>query len=77
LPIFNQGQLVGILSLENRATSGVFTNDRILILNFLCTQAAISLENARLYQQAQTYAQQVEQSQLQIVQNEKWYHWVT
>jgi PAS domain S-box-containing protein len=50
LPILNQGHLIGILYLKNRTTSGVFTSDRILILNFLCTQAAISLENARLYQ---------------------------
>ncbi|WP_322745341.1 AAA family ATPase [Nostoc sp. LEGE 12447] len=71
LPILNQGQLIGILYLNNRTASGVFTSDRILILNFLCTQAAISLKNARLYQQAQTYAQQLEQSQLQIVQGEK------
>ncbi|MEH1806908.1 trifunctional serine/threonine-protein kinase/ATP-binding protein/sensor histidine kinase [Nostoc sp.] len=49
LPILNQGRLVGILYLENHLTSGVFTSDRILVLNFLCTQAAISLENARLY----------------------------
>jgi predicted ATPase/signal transduction histidine kinase len=71
LPILNQGNLIGILYLHNCSTSGVFTSDRILILNFLCTQAAISLENARLYQQAQGYAQQLEQTQLQIVQNEK------
>ena len=62
LPILNQGKLLGILYLKNRTTSGVFTNDRILILNFLCTQAAISLENARIYQESQTYAQQLEQS---------------
>ncbi|MEH1932784.1 MAG: GAF domain-containing protein [Nostoc sp.] len=49
LPILNQGRLVGILYLENHLTSGVFTSNRILVLNFLCTQAAISLENARLY----------------------------
>ncbi|QKQ73002.1 ATP-binding sensor histidine kinase [Nostoc sp. TCL240-02] len=49
LPILSQGRLVGILYLENNLTSGVFTRDRILVLNFLCTQAAISLENARLY----------------------------
>ncbi len=71
LPILNQGNLRAILYLENRSTSGVFTDDRITILNFLCTQAAISLENARLYQQAQSYVQQLEQSQLQIVQSEK------
>jgi predicted ATPase/signal transduction histidine kinase len=71
LPILNQGYLVGILYLENQLTSAAFTQERTLILNFLCTQAAISLENAHLYQQAQDYAQQLEQSQLQIVQNEK------
>ena len=62
LPILNQGKLLGILYLKNRTAGGVFTNDRILILNFLCTQAAISLENARIYQESQTYAQQLEQS---------------
>lgn len=71
LPMINQGNLLGIVYLRNQLTSGVFTNDRILILNFLCIQAAIALENARLYQQSQTYAQQLEQSQLQIVQSEK------
>ncbi|AUT01911.1 serine/threonine protein kinase [Nostoc sp. CENA543] len=71
LPLLNQGNLIGILYLKNLLTSGVFTHDRLLIINFLCTQAAISLENARLYQQAQTYTQQLEQSQLQVVQSEK------
>jgi signal transduction histidine kinase len=64
LPLLNQGNLLGILYLKNNLTSGVFTSDRILVLNFLCTQAAISLKNARLYAQQQ-------QTQLQMVQNEK------
>ncbi|MBT9316342.1 trifunctional serine/threonine-protein kinase/ATP-binding protein/sensor histidine kinase [Leptothoe spongobia] len=71
LPLLNQGQLIGILYLKNQLTSRVFTKDRLLVLNFLCAQAAISLENARLYQQAQTYAQQLEESQLQLVHHEK------
>ena len=49
LPILSQGQLIGILYVANQGTRGVFTSDRILILNFLCTQAAISLKNAQLY----------------------------
>ncbi|MCC5609961.1 AAA family ATPase [Nostoc sp. CHAB 5834] len=52
-PIINQGRLVGILYLENRLTQGVFTSDRLSIINFLCTQAAISLENAQLYNHLQ------------------------
>ena len=71
LPILNQGHLIGILYLKNRHTIGAFTSERVEVLNFLITQAAISLENARLYKKAQEYAQQLEQSQLQVVQSEK------
>lgn len=52
LPLLHQGNLSGLLYLENQATAGVFTCDRITILNFLCSQAAISLENAKLYESA-------------------------
>jgi predicted ATPase/signal transduction histidine kinase len=71
LPILNQGHLVGILYLNNRLTSGVFTDDRIIILDFLCTQVAISLENARLYNQVQQTLTDLQQAQLKIVQSEK------
>jgi len=78
LPILNQRHLAGIIYLKNRSTSGVFTSDRIMILNFLCTQAAISLENARLYERSQDYSQQLElalqdlqQAQFQMIQSEK------
>lgn len=66
IPILQQGKLVAILYLENRVTVGAFTRDRIELLNLLCTQAAISLENARLYQQAQTDAQQLQCSLEQL-----------
>ncbi|MFN6460749.1 MAG: AAA family ATPase [Nostoc sp. DedVER02] len=71
LPILNQGHLVGILYLKNRLTSGVFTGDRIIVLDFLCTQVAISLENARLYNQVHQTLADLQQAQLQIVQSEK------
>ncbi|MEH2350465.1 MAG: AAA family ATPase [Nostoc sp.] len=48
-PILNQGKLIGILYLENNLTVGAFTRDRLEILHLLMSQAAISLENARLY----------------------------
>lgn len=51
LPILDRGDLIGVIYLKNQSTSGVFTSDRILILNFLSTQAAISLENARLFRE--------------------------
>ncbi|MEG5039457.1 MULTISPECIES: AAA family ATPase [unclassified Microcoleus] len=71
LPILNQGNLVGILYLENRITSGVFSRDRVLLLNFLSSQAAIALENARLYHQVQQTLNELQQTQMQMIQSEK------
>jgi len=51
-PILHQGKLLGILYLENNLTTGAFTSDRVELLNLLCTQAAISLENAQLYERS-------------------------
>ncbi|MHC5772414.1 MAG: AAA family ATPase [Nostoc sp.] len=70
-PIINQGHLVGILYLENSLTQGVFNSDRLSMINLLSSQAAISLENARLYQQAGQALQDLQQAHLQIVQSEK------
>lgn len=47
--IAHQGQLVGLLYLENNLTAGAFTPNRLEVLKVLSAQAAISLENARLY----------------------------
>ena len=53
LPLIKQGKLIGLLYLENTLTSHVFTADRTAVLELLAAQAAISLENARLYAQLQ------------------------
>jgi len=58
-PILRQGKLVAILYLENQITVGAFTSDRVELLNFLCAQVAISLENARLYSEVQTKQRQL------------------
>ncbi|MFM7600080.1 MAG: PAS domain S-box protein, partial [Pseudanabaena sp.] len=50
MPVLKQGKLIGVLYLENSLTIGAFTSDRLEILNLICSQAAISLENAQLYQ---------------------------
>jgi len=49
LPLMKQGVLTGALYLENNLTSHVFTPDRITVLKVLAAQAAIALENTRLY----------------------------
>ncbi|MEM7345808.1 MAG: histidine kinase, partial [Chloroflexota bacterium] len=50
LPLINQGRLRGILYLENNLTPAAFTQDRLDVLTLLSTQAATSIENAKLYQ---------------------------
>uniref|UniRef100_A0A8J6ZHG3 AAA family ATPase n=1 Tax=Desmonostoc muscorum LEGE 12446 TaxID=1828758 RepID=A0A8J6ZHG3_DESMC len=49
LPLLNQSKLVGVLYLENQLATGAFTPERAQLLNLLSTQAAIAIENAKLY----------------------------
>src|ERR1700736_2637443 len=53
LPLVKQAKLIGALYLENNLASHVFTPARISVLEMLASQAAISLENARLYNDLQ------------------------
>ncbi|MFO0757414.1 MAG: AAA family ATPase [Byssovorax sp.] len=49
MPIIKQKKLVGVLYLENGLVADAFTEERCKVLDLLTAQAAISLENARLY----------------------------
>jgi PAS domain S-box-containing protein len=49
VPLLNQAKLVGVLYLENNLAPRVFAPARLAVLKLLASQAAISLENTRLY----------------------------
>lgn len=49
LPLMNQAKLTGVLYLENNLAAHVFNPARIAVLKLVASQAAASLENARLY----------------------------
>jgi PAS domain S-box-containing protein len=49
LPLIRQTKLVGVLYVENNLAASAFTPARIAVLKVLSSQAAISLDNARLY----------------------------
>ena len=51
LPLVSESKVTGVLYLENNLTPDVFTPDRITVLKVLASQAAISLENSRLYRE--------------------------
>jgi PAS domain S-box-containing protein len=53
MPLIKQGRLTALLYFENTLSSHAFPPDRIAILELLAAQAAISLENTRLYSDLQ------------------------
>ncbi|WP_437873536.1 AAA family ATPase [Sorangium sp. So ce363] len=53
-PILRRSEVAGLLYLENDLLSGAFTLERLTALSLLATQAAISLENARLLSKEQS-----------------------
>ncbi|MBD2728914.1 AAA family ATPase [Nostoc sp. FACHB-892] len=69
LPLLNQSKLVGVLYLENQLATGAFTPERFSegdamrtqLLNLLSTQAAIAIENAKLYSKLRTSESQMAQ----------------
>lgn len=50
MPVLYQNRLKGVVYLENNLTNNVFTSERLETLRILASQAAISIENARLYE---------------------------
>ena len=53
LPIVRQERVLGVVYLEHRQTPAIFTDTNKTVITFLCTQAAIALDNANLYHQSQ------------------------
>jgi len=81
-PLINQGQLSGIVYLENNLTTGAFTPDKLEVIQLLSGQAAIAIDNAKLYnnleqkvtERTQALAQALEEVktiQDELIQKEK------
>ncbi|MFH0974202.1 MAG: AAA family ATPase [Spirochaetota bacterium] len=51
MPIIKQNSIIGIIYLENNLAAGIFRPQQLKILEIICAQAAISLDNSRLYQE--------------------------
>ncbi|MEZ5429381.1 MAG: sigma 54-interacting transcriptional regulator [Pyrinomonadaceae bacterium] len=63
VPIIGQGRLRGIIHLENKQVAGAFTSERAEVCQILASQAAISLENAALYNEMKQEAIQRKQAE--------------
>ncbi|BAZ14142.1 serine/threonine protein kinase with two-component sensor domain [Calothrix sp. NIES-4071] len=64
-PIFYQSKFIGIVYLENNLLTGAFTQERLEILQVITSQAAIAIENARLFSAEQQKSQQLAQQEQQ------------
>jgi histidine kinase len=82
VPMLQQNEITGVLYLENNLTVGAFTRDRCEVLGVIASQAAISLENAKLYatmenrinqrtKELSTALEQLQTAQIQLIQSEK------
>jgi PAS domain S-box-containing protein len=74
LPIGNEANPVGALYLENRLTPYAFTSDRVAVLKVLASQAAISLQNARLYSELQQENSDRKRAEEELRRSEAYLH---
>jgi PAS domain S-box-containing protein len=74
LPLVKQVNLVGILYLENSLASHVFTPKRLAMLEMLASQAAISLDHARIYADLNRLNAELRRSEAYLAEGEKISH---
>lgn len=74
-PVVNHGRTLAVLYLENNLTTGAFTTERVELLKLLSGQAAISIENARMYgdldRLVQERTDELHRTQQQMIESEK------
>ena len=72
VPILHQGGLIGLMYLENELIPDAFTPERVELAQILSSQAAIALQNARLYHEmeAEIDARQRTEAALQTARDE-------
>ncbi|HMQ07603.1 MAG TPA: adenylate/guanylate cyclase domain-containing protein [Saprospiraceae bacterium] len=75
MPILSKGGVIAIVYLDNHLSTNVFTSQRLELLNLLSGQIAISIENARLYQnleqKVQERTQTIEQQKVELEASKK------
>ncbi len=53
LPVVRQGVSVGVLYMENNSLAGLFSAERVEVLQLIASQAAISIHTSKLYRKIQ------------------------
>ena len=68
-PLINQGKRVALIYLENNLTSDAFTADRLEVIRMLLAQAALSIQNAQLYESLTASKKKLEEYNESLEQN--------
>ena len=70
VPLIASSEVIGAAELINKI-SGEFTELDLTLVQSVATSIAIALDNARLYQKQSKLVEEIEQSQVQLLQSEK------
>jgi signal transduction histidine kinase len=71
LPLIKQSELIAVLYLENGQASNVFTPARTMVLQLLASGAAISIENARLYEEGRRTEHALRLSEAELAEGQR------
>jgi GAF domain-containing protein len=71
LPLKAKGELIGVLELINKAGGSGFTEEDALLMTIYAEQAAMAIENARLYGELQLQSDQSMRMQEELARVEK------
>ena len=78
VPVDYRDKIIGVLYLENSLTTKAFTESRLNVIKMLLSQTAISIENARLFEEINSLntglEQKVEERTLQLYDSNKALH---
>ncbi|MGF1488085.1 MAG: AAA family ATPase [Prochloraceae cyanobacterium] len=67
-PLIDRGKLIGLVYLENNLIAGAFTPDRTQLLKAFCAPAAVSIQNAQLYEERLKAELALRQSEQKLAQ---------
>lgn len=70
-PLFHGEEALGTIFLESRSATGVFTEQDVEMLRAIAGQAAMAIENARLYTDVRQALHTLQQAQEQLLRSER------
>lgn len=73
-PVVNQGELVGMVYLENNLATAAFTPDRIQVIQMLSAHAAIAIRNAELFAEVTTLRDRLQAENIYLQEEIKTQH---